>query len=270
MHQNKEIYKKLLKAVEHGVPAILYTLLDSKGCPDLKEGCRLLLLANNEMYGSLGLPSLDKQAISRAGNIFKQNAPCTQIVNFTMTGLKGEIYTVRLLEDLYFSQKKLIIFGGGHVAQPLAEMASILGYVTVVVDDRPEFVSPERFPRANKLICAELPNGLPENEINNLTSIVIITRGHKHDQICLKSVIRSNANYIGMIGSSRKVRQTFETLISEGFTKEELGKVSAPIGIDLGGQKPSEIALSILAEMVAREYHGSCRPLKELKAGVLA
>ncbi|MBF7084458.1 XdhC family protein [Desulfallas sp. Bu1-1] len=264
------MFEKLLKAVESGTPAVLYTVIDSQGYPGLKEGSRLLAIAGGEVYGTLGISLLDEQVMARAANIFQRAVPNTGIIEINALGLDaGCELPVKILEDSFFPQKKLIIFGGGHVAVPLVQMASILGYQTVVVDDRPEFVSPGRFPNADALICSDLAKGLPENEIDASTSIVIITRGHQYDLACLETVIGSRACYIGMIGSSSKVRQTFKTLLNKGINKKDLEKVSAPIGLDLGGQKPAEIALSILAEMVAREYNGSCRPLKEVKAGVL-
>jgi xanthine dehydrogenase accessory factor len=270
MEQQKDIFKNLLQAVKSGMPAVVYTLVDSQGCPVLQEGSRLLVLATNKWSGSLGSPLLDRQMLDRAANIFKQAQHNTGIIEVNLPGPPGENFTLKILEDSFFPQKKLIVFGGGHVAQPLVEMAVILGYQTVVVDDRPEFVNAQRFPKAEKLICAEFATGMPVEEIDALTSIVIVTRGHKYDQLCLKAVINSSARYIGMIGSSGKVKQCFQALLNEGISRKDLEKVSAPIGLDLGGQKPGEIALSILAEMVAREYNGSCRPLKEVKAGVLA
>jgi len=177
----------------------------------------------------------------------------------------------KMLEDSYSPQKKLVVFGGGHITLPLVEMATILGYQTIVIDDKPEFANKERFPYADEVICAGFEDifqrGLPE--IDSTTSVVIVTRGHKYDKVCLKHVICSNARYIGMIGSSNKVRQTFKALLQEGVAKNDLEKVSSPIGLDLGGKKPGEIALSILAEMVARENNGTGRQLKEIKAEVL-
>lgn len=263
------MFEKLLKAVESGTPAVLYTIVDSQGNTVVKEGSRLLVLASGEVYGTLGMSMLDRQVTARAAEILQRAVPNTGIIEcYPSDRDAGCQLPVKILEDSFFPRKKLIIFGGGHVAVPLVQMASILGYQTVVVDDRPEFVSPDRFPGADSLICTDLDKGLPKDEIDASTSVVIITRGHQYDQACLEAVIDSKACYIGMIGSSSKVRQTFKTLLNKGYSEKDLEKVSAPIGLDLGGQKPAEIALSILAEMVAREYNGSCRPLKEVKAGV--
>jgi len=261
MENGKIIFQRLLEIMESGETAVLYTLIDAQGCPGLKEGARLLVCPGGKKYGTLGEESLDREMMARAEGIFKRSAPNTGLIESN----------VKILEDSYFPQKKLVVFGGGHVALPLVEMAAILGYMTVVVDDRPEFANKERFPQADEIICSRfeevLQKGLPG--IDSSTSVVLVTRGHKYDELCLKYVIRSKARYIGMIGSSSKVRQIFATLLREGVNKEDLKKVSAPIGLDLGGQKPAEIALSILAEIVARENSGTGRPLKELKAGVL-
>lgn len=268
MNLNNGIFIRLLNAVEKGIPAVLYTLIEIGDYPGLAEGSRILIIMGEGRYGSLGLPELDEQAMSSASDIINQAAPHTKIIEISLPKQTGDNY-IKVLEDSFFPQKKLLVFGAGHVAQPLVEMASILGFKTIVVDDRPEFVNPKRFPNASGLICVDYQEKLPLDEIDSTTCIVIITRGHKYDQSCLSAVLDSSACYIGMIGSSSKVRLTFQQLLNQGIEKKKLEKVSAPIGLDLGGQKPAEIALSIMAEIVAKVNSGSCRPLKEIKAGTL-
>ncbi|HHT64404.1 MAG TPA: XdhC/CoxF family protein, partial [Clostridia bacterium] len=180
---------------------------------------------------------------------------------------------IHVLEETVAPQKKLIIFGGGHISLPLAQMAVILGYRVIVVDDREEFANKKRFPWADKTVCADfqdvLKGNMLEEEIDCATSIVIITRGHRQDKTCVRHLAGRDVKYLGMIGSRNKVKQTFTDLLAEGFPKEELEKISAPIGLDLGGQSPAEVALSILAEMVAHEYQGSGEPVKKVKGVVL-
>lgn len=264
-----EIFDKLFNAMEKGIPAILYTLIDIGEYPGLEEESRLLIVMGEGHYGSLGLAELDEYVESRVSNIFNGALPNTGIIQINLQKQTGH-HCIKILEDPFLPQKKLLVFGAGHVAQPLVEIASILGFKIIVVDDRPEFVDPKRFPGASGLICIDYRERLPLDEIDSSTCIIIITRGHKYDQSCLSAVLDSGAFYIGMIGSSSKVRLTFQQLLNQGIEKKELEKVSAPIGLDLGGQKPAEIALSIMAEIVAKVNNGSCRPLKEIKAGMPA
>lgn len=144
-------------------------------------------------------------------------------------------------------------------------MASLLGYYIIVVDDRQEFVNKERFPKANKLICVSFGEAFKNDEvlseIDGLTDIIIITRGHKYDLLCLRYAIFTEARYIGMIGSGEKVKSNFRALLKDGISKKALERVAAPIGLDLGGQKPEEIAISILAQLIAFENGGTGEPL---------
>lgn len=263
---NQLIYRRLQEGLDSGKPGILYTLVKTPDNCKLRSGSHLLLLSGGYAYGTLGFSPLDKEMIARAEGLFSQPDPSTGIIQVKLPEQKGG--TATIMEDPFFPQKKLVIFGGGHVALPLVEMASILGYQTVVVDDRQELISRERFPQAHRLICAPFEEVFSNDGfnpgINGMTSVVIVTRGHEYDLLCLRHVIRSNARYIGMIGSRRKVRNNFHRLLNEGVSRETLEKVSAPIGLDLGGQKPEEIALSIMAQLVALENGGTGKPLDQV------
>lgn len=158
--------------------------------------------------------------------------------------------------DVHRARPTVVIAGAGHIAVPLAQMAKMLDFRVIVIDDRPTFVNPARFPTADQLICDHFDKALRSLSIDPDTYIVIITRGHQHDVTCLRAVIRSPAGYIGMIGSRRRVRGVFELLEQEeGIPRELLERVHAPIGLDIGAKTPAEIALSILAEIV-KVYRG--------------
>jgi xanthine/CO dehydrogenase XdhC/CoxF family maturation factor len=145
---------------------------------------------------------------------------------------------------------RLLVFGAGHVGQATALMGAMLGYNVVVVDDRQEFLSRKRFPDPRIELVVHEMDGAAVGRISPGTAVVIVTRGHQSDEACLKSVLRSAATYIGMIGSKRRVLGVFKKLSSEGFTETELGRVHAPIGLRIGARTPQEIAVSILAEVI--------------------
>lgn len=261
---NQLIYQRLQEELEQGKPGILYTLVELPADCFLRSGSHLLVLSEGFAYGTLGLSSLDHQMLARTERLLSQTDPSTDLVQVQL----GQNETAKVLEESFLPQRKLVIFGAGHVAVPLVEIASILGYQTVVVDDRQELVNSERLPRADQLLCSSF-EGIFQNsefnaQINGMTSIVIITRSHEYDLQCLKYVLGTDANYIGMIGSRKKVKNNFRILLNEGISRETLEKVAAPIGLDLGGQKPEEIALSIMAQMVALENGGSCKPLDQM------
>jgi xanthine dehydrogenase accessory factor len=260
---NRLVYERLQGNLDKGNPGILYTLLEAPDHYTVHSGSHLLVLPGDYVYGTLGNFSLDNEMTARAKRLLSQPKPSTDIIHVEL--FQHDNSTAKVLEEPFFPQKKLIVFGAGHVALPLVEMASILGYETVVVDDRQELVSRERFPQAKQMICSPFEDVFKNDEfnldINRMTSIVIVTRGHEDDLMCLRNVIHSDARYIGMIGSKRKVVNNFSALLNEGISKKTLEKVTAPIGLDLGGQTPEEIALSIMAQLVALENGGTGKPL---------
>ena len=155
---------------------------------------------------------------------------------------------------------RLIIVGAGHVGQAVAHWASELDFDVWAVDDREQYASPERFPRAERLIVGPMAQVLPALDITPDTYCLIVTRGHNHDEEALFHVIRRGARYVGMIGSRRKIRLIFDDLLAEGMPPELLATVFAPVGIDIGSQTVPEIAISILAELVAHRNLGGVVP----------
>ena len=160
---------------------------------------------------------------------------------------------------------ELVIVGAGHVAQPLALLGSMLDFRVTVLDDRPEFATRERFPGADRVMVADFADPLADIEVGDRTSIVLVTRGHRHDYDCLRELARRGAlpRYLGMIGSKRRVRAAFEQLAAEGVPADWLARVHAPLGLDIGAETPAEIAVAVAAEIVLAARGGSARPLSE-------
>ena len=146
----------------------------------------------------------------------------------------------------------LVIVGAGHIARPLCAMASLAGYRVSVLDDRAEYALPRFFPAASEVVHGEYEDELPKLTEGSLVSVVLVTRGHRHDQDCLRLLVGHDLEYVGMIGSQRRIDPVFADLVSEGASMEWLRAVCAPIGLDIGAQTPGEIAVCILAEMIAR------------------
>jgi len=151
----------------------------------------------------------------------------------------------------------LLIVGGGHVGQALARQAVLIGFDVAVVDDRPEFANPARFPKGVTTRCADIARTVADFPICKDTYVVIVTRAHKHDEEALKACIHAPAAYIGMIGSKRKVELIRKNIIESGVaTEEELDRVFAPIGLDIGAVTVPEIATSIVAQLTAVRRRG--------------
>lgn len=150
------------------------------------------------------------------------------------------------------SALRLVIVGAGHIARPLSKLAAEVGYQVVVLDDRPEYAVSEFFPEAHQVVVGDYERELPALVEQAMTSVVLVTRGHKHDQDCLRLVAELPLLYLGMIGSQRRVEAVYADLIAEGISLEALRDVHAPIGLEIGARTPAEIAVSILAQMIMR------------------
>lgn len=158
--------------------------------------------------------------------------------------------------QLFIPPPRLIILGGGHVGAALSCMAAQLDYEILVIDDRPLFASREKHPGAHCLICNDFGRALSTLPVSLSDYFVIVTRGHRHDRLCLEKTLGRPAAYIGMIGSRKRVRGLLEELVNNGFAREDLAGVHTPIGLDIGAVTEGEIALSILAEITAVRRSG--------------
>ncbi|GHU93207.1 xanthine dehydrogenase [Deltaproteobacteria bacterium] len=155
------------------------------------------------------------------------------------------------LAEFFTPQPRLIILGGGHIAAPLAAMGAMLNFDVVIFDDRPSFANRSRFPDAHEIICDYFESMTQRIAIRHNDYIAIVTRGHKHDLQCLNALLKIDIPcYIGMIGSSRRVGIVRRQMLAEGYAAEDLERLHAPIGIDIGAVTPEEIAVSIVAEMI--------------------
>lgn len=151
---------------------------------------------------------------------------------------------------------RLLIVGGGHIGQAVGNLAPDLEFDVWVLDDRAEFVSRERFPRAERLLCGEMGVTLSQLEIDAHTYCIIVTRGHSRDEEALYHLAERGARYVGMIGSRRKIKLIFDELAAQGVSAGSLARVYAPLGIDIGSQTVAEIAVSVLAELIAHRNRG--------------
>ncbi|HWR24192.1 MAG TPA: XdhC/CoxI family protein [Feifaniaceae bacterium] len=150
----------------------------------------------------------------------------------------------------FVPEPRLIVLGGGHIALPLVEFAAKCGFSVTVADDRPAFANAPRFPLAKEVVCESFEHVFPKLRLDPYCFVVVITRGHRHDKMCLRELIKYPLAYLGMIGSKNRVRTVKESLLEEGLAQETLDKICAPIGMKIGAVTPPEIAVSILAEVI--------------------
>ena len=157
-----------------------------------------------------------------------------------------------MITEPVLPQERLIILGGGHIAEPLCQFAAKCGFTVCLVDDRPEFANAKRFPEASRIVCDRFENAIAQLNITPFDYVVVITRGHRSDADCLRKILPETfPAYLGMIGSRRRVKAQLELLAEEGFKKEKLDRICTPIGLKIGAVTPAEIAVSIMAEVIS-------------------
>lgn len=162
----------------------------------------------------------------------------------------------RVFVDVQPGLQTLLIVGAGHIAQPLCEIGHLLGFRTVVVDDRWAFANRDRFPHATEIHVGPFVETLERLDINELTFAVVVTRGHNWDEASVRTILKRRPAYIGMIGSKRRARATLERLAEHGYQPEALSRIHTPMGLDIAAETPAEIAVAIAAEIVRVRRHG--------------
>lgn len=208
-------------------------------------GRKLLITADGETIGSLeALPFLAAELKSDLEELVGRGKPSLWMQQ-TAEGLKIDCF----LEPIA-SAPQVFLFGGGHVSLQVAKLVKMVDFKLVVMDDRPEFANPERFPMADDIWVGDYENVLQNTNLGPEAYVVIITRGHVYDKEVLAQALRKPAAYVGMIGSRRKRSIIYRALLEDGFTQEDLDRVHSPIGLDIGAETPEEIAVSIVAELV--------------------
>jgi xanthine dehydrogenase accessory factor len=248
-----DVLRELAAAVEQQQPVALATVVHVEGASPAQLGFKLLVRADGSWLGNVGGGELEARIRQAALEALGHGCPRAEHFSLRERGadaigtLCGGEVTVFI--EPYLPRPVLLIVGGGHIGRPLAELGRVVGYDVQVVDARPE--------------RADRPQLAPE-AITAQTYVVLITEDHASDERALRQVLPSPAAYIGMIGSRRKIGAIFGHLQAEGFSAEQLQRVRAPIGLDLGGRQPAEIALAILAEIELVRHGGSGQPRSRL------
>ena len=248
------LVEELIRIQEEGASGVLATVVEAAdGLVD--AGAKILIRDGRPIVGSIHQEKLLGAIVNEAERRLKEEK--SQLVPFDVPGGKAEIFF-----EVLPAPPKLVVVGAGHIAVPLVKIAKILDFRVTVLDDRILFANRERFPDADDVRVGDMAAELKAMAITPSTYIVLITRGHKYDETCLREIIHSSAKYIGMIGSRRRIKACFERFKNEDKIAEEvIARVHAPIGLDIATETPEEIALSIMAEIVKVRRGGEARSL---------
>lgn len=235
--ENLKELKDLIVAMQKGHKGLLVKVLDTAGEETRRmEWC----LAHNNCVTLGTFTSPDSLITFLTGEVSRAKQPLAVTVEEKRFFVEPTVFP-----------GTLFLFGAGHVSRPVAELASVVDFQTVVLDDRAEFSNAERFPRADQVkVIPSFPRAFERLEIDGDSYVVILTRGHLHDKTVLEQALKSGAGYIGMIGSRRKRDLIYSELLTKGFSQSDLERVHAPIGLAIGAETPEEIAVSIVAELI--------------------
>lgn len=236
---------KLLASIETGQPVALITVVTATGQFADRLGRRALIWPDRTTWAETdNLGGFKGQLLEDARRCLVNRQP--QLLAYQLGDSRLEVFV-----EVQRRPPTLIIVGAGHVALPLAQLGKMIDFEVVVLDDRPQFANKKRFPMADQVLAQPFAETLQQWPIDGDTFLVLVTRGHSHDVESLLAVIDSPARYIGMIGSKRRIRAVFELLEKEqGLDPAKFDRVYAPIGLDIGAENPTEIAIGIIAEII--------------------
>jgi len=252
---SQDIFADMAEYSASGIPFAQVSVIGSRGPHPRAAGACMLVLRDGGTRGTIGGGVLEKRATEDAVRCLQDGESRVETYSLTESGDRalgarcgGE---VRVFFSVQQPAESLVIIGAGHIGQQLCALAGLLGYRITVIDSRPDMVTSERFPAADLLLCSR-ESWTPEScPITSTTSVVIVTHAAELDRDALRAIVPTEAGYVGMMGSKRKVASIFQELEAEGIRREALDRVHAPIGLRIGAETPGELALCILAEMVA-------------------
>src|SRR5690242_9667409 len=249
-----DLFEEIVRMRKAGMRGALATIVHTNGSIPSYESSRMLVREDGSIVGTIGGGCVEADVWAAAKEVMEKETPrkMTFQLNNEASYENGLICggTLEVFVEPILPQPVAYIFGGGHISMALAKSASTAGFGIVVIDDREQFANKERFPMAQELYMI-YEDAFARLAPNAASYLVIVTRGHRDDMRVLAWAVRTQARYIGMIGSKRKVISVYKALEGDGFRPEEFERVYAPMGLEIGALSPEEIAVSITAELVA-------------------
>ena len=249
-----DLFEEIVRMRRTGQRGALATIVHTNGSIPSFESSRMLVREDGSIVGTVGGGCVEADVWAAAKEVMQKEAPrkLTFHLNNEATYDNGLICggTVEVFVEPILPQPVVYLFGGGHVSMAVARAAHAAGFGVGIIDDREAFANTERFPMAHEIFTS-FEDAFEKLRPNASSYLVIVTRGHKEDMRVLGWAVRTQARYVGMIGSRRKVFSVYKALEKEGYRMEEFERVFAPMGLEIGALSPEEIAISIVAELVA-------------------
>lgn len=266
-----DLFEEIVRMRRAGQRGALATIVHTNGSIPSFESSRMLVREDGTTLGTVGGGCVEADVWAAAKEAMEKEVPRKLVfhLNNEATYDNGLICggTVEVFVEPILPQPVVYLFGGGHVSTAVAKAAQAVGFGVAVIDDREAFANPDRFPMAQEIFTS-FDDAFQKLKPNGSSYLVIVTRGHKEDMRVLAWAVRTNARYVGMIGSRRKVLSVYKALEKEGYRVDEFERVFAPMGLEMGALSPEEIAMSIVSELVAVRRNAPGAAHKRLKLEV--
>jgi xanthine dehydrogenase accessory factor len=266
----KEVLEAAVRATGTGEPAALVTVVSTEGSTPQKAGAKMVVYPDGRIVGTIGGGCVEAEMTWRARHVIETGQ--AQLTSYDLTpdqaGEDGLVCGGRMqvfIEPM-IGTPTLCLFGAGHVAQPLARIAKMAGFRVEVADDRAKFANAERFPDADRILVEDLATAAGHLTLGPNTYAVVVTRGHNGDTEALAAVLGRGLRFVGLLGSRAKLVHIATALEERGVPREEVARIHCPLGLSIGAATPEEIAVSILAELIAVRHRMDPKAVGSMKA----
>lgn len=257
-----EIFKRLTQLLEDGRGAVLCILVEKTGSGPRDVGAKLLVDPDGDIVGTIGGGGMERRLVAEAQDALREGRGRTLTFTLGIEAREEAIAVnskcggeVKIFLDVIKPEPRLIVIGSGHVAKPLAELANMVGFEVIVVDDA-DTATRGRFPTTKEIYSGPFEEELGRVKARHSDFVAIVHGETDHEIPALKSMLRCGPAYIGLLGSMNKIAEHKRQLLEEGFDREELQAIRAPIGLEIGAETPEEIAVSIVAELIGVRRRG--------------
>jgi xanthine dehydrogenase accessory factor len=250
-----DLYDEIVRLRSLGQKCAVATIVQVNGSIPSFESAKILVREDGSFMGTVGGGCVEAEVWNAAREVIETEKPRHLSFSLGQDAAYDEGLIcggqLNIFVEPVIPQPRAFIFGGGHVSKSISKVATLAGFSTSIIDNREAFANRERFPEAEATYAEEYEDVFPKLPVNSSSYIIIVTRGHRDDMRVLRWAVNTPAKYIAMIGSKRKTISVVHELEKEGIPREAFEKVFAPMGLEIGAEMPEEIAISVVAEMIA-------------------
>ena len=250
-----DLYDEIVRLRKLGQKCAIATIVQVNGSIPSFESAKILVREDGSFMGTVGGGCVEAEVWNAAREVIETEKPRHLSFSLGQDAAYDEGLIcggqLNIFVEPIIPQPRAFIFGGGHVSKGISKIATLAGFSTSIIDNREAFANKERFPEAEATYAQEYEEVFEQLPVNSSSYTIIVTRGHRDDMRVLRWAVNTPAKYIAMIGSKRKTISVVHELEKEGFPREAFEKVFAPMGLEIGAELPEEIAISVVAEMIA-------------------